>query len=366
MELKRYSCSDVKEIRIHGRVSSRKTDGIPLFWTASAIEFNITGKELHLEYYCEYNSGESYLRVEIDSFDMYRFMLCEGVNTVCIMRGFGASDVKNVRIYRETQASSTVVLLKAILTDGEFEPLPERKYKIEFYGDSVTSGEGLAGARSLIHWIPAVFSCRNSYTLAVANAFDADWSVVSQSGWGIYADWTNNINNAIPKCYDKVCGPAKHESQVELGAQDPYDFESDKTNIAIINLGSNDGGAFGAPAWIDSDGVAHQLRVLPDGSSHPDDSRLIVKAVYDFCAAIRSKRRDAYIICCHHMLNDRLCEEIKQAAASFAADNGDDRVFAVKIPRATEDMKGARHHPGAPAHELYADALIDALKNILN
>ena len=359
MDLTKYLCTEIKEIRVQGRISTRKTKGIPLFWTGSAIEFNITGSEIWLEYTCEHNSGPSFARVEIDGFDMYRFMLEDGTHKICIMKGFGKDDIKNVRIFRETQASSTVITMDALYTDGEFKPLPERKYKVEVFGDSVTSGEGLAGAVCLKHWIPAVFSCRGNYALLVANAFNADWSIVSQSGWGVFTDWRNNRNNAIPRYYDYVCGQIKHESQVALGSQDIFDIENDKTNITIINLGGNDNSAFGGgEPWIDENGVPHKMK-------RPDDLHLIVEAVYNFCSNIRRRNKNTLILWCHNMLTDGLDPQIIQGVEKYIADSGDDKVFTVCIPRANESMKGSRNHPGAPAHRLYANAIIEKLKEIL-
>lgn len=40
----------------------------------------------------------------------------------------------------------SVLQINAIETDGEFLPVPERNLKIEFIGDSITSGEGDIGA----------------------------------------------------------------------------------------------------------------------------------------------------------------------------------------------------------------------------
>ncbi len=365
MELLKYFCTEEDNLRVHGRISNKKTDGIPLFWTASAIEFNITGKELWLEYYCEYNSGESYLRVEIDGYDMYRFMLEEGLHKVCIMRGFASDDVKNIRIFRETQASNTVILLKALYSDGEFKPLEKRAYKIEFFGDSITSGEGLAGAKGLNHWIPAVFSSRNNYAMLVASALNADWSVVSQSGWGVYSDWQNNINNAIPHCYDYVCKPAKHSSQTELGASELYDFENAPTDIAIINLGANDNGAFAAPAWSDENGISYQLKSLPNGEPEPESAKLITDAIYNFCSAIRTKNPNALIICCYKPAYSKVYKAIKTGAETFASDNSDKKVYTVELPKTDSSMNAARNHPGPIAHRLIADAIIEKLKEIL-
>lgn len=356
MELKKYLCVDVPEIRVQGRVSSRKTSGIPLFWTGSAIEFNITGRELWLEYTC---NGDSYIRIEIDKFDMYRFPLEVGTNKVCIMRGFSSEDVKNIRIFRETQASGTIITLDALYSDGEFEPLPERKYKVEVFGDSVTSGEGLAGAVCLNHWIPAVFSCRGNYGLLVADALDADWSIVSQSGWGIFTDWRNDRNNAIPRYYDYVCGMVKNDKAVELGSTDIFDIENDKTNITIINLGGNDNSAFGGgEPWVDENGVPHKMK-------RPDDLHLITEAVYNFCLHIRRRNKNTVILVCHNMLTDGLDPQIIEGVEKFKKDTGDERVHTVLIPRASDKMKGARNHPGAKAHALYAEAIIAKLKEIL-
>ena len=42
--------------------------------------------------------------------------------------------------------------------DGEFLPLPEPKYRLEFVGDSITSGEGTVGAVYEEDWISVFFS----------------------------------------------------------------------------------------------------------------------------------------------------------------------------------------------------------------
>ncbi len=358
MEPKKYLCKEVPEIRVHGRTSKRENNVIPLFWTGSAIEFNITGSEVWLEYTCIHNSGPSFARVEIDGFDFYRFMLEDGTHKVCIMKGFGKDDVKNIRIFRETQASATVVTFNALYCDGDFKPLPERKYKIEVFGDSVTSGEGLAGSKCLNHWIPAVFSSRENYSILVANALDADWSIVSQSGWGVFCDWRNNQKNAIPKYYDYVCGLINHPSQIELGCQDVYDIENDRTNITIINLGANDSGAFGGEPWIDESGVSHKL-------TKPDDLHLISEAVYNFCKRIRERNKNTIMLWCYNMLTDGLNNEILSGVQNYVNDSKDEKVYTVYIPRAPESMKGSRNHPGAEAHKMYAKAILNKLNEIL-
>lgn len=357
MELKKYVCTEVPEIRVHGRISNRKTKGIPLFWVASAIEFNTTSNEVWLEYTC---IGDAYLRVEIDGYDMYRFPIESGTHKVCILRAFKKNTAKNIRIFREAPPLSNILItMDALYMDGEFEPLPERQYKIEFFGDSVTSGEGLGGDTCHTEWMPAIFSCRGNYALLVAKEFDADWSLVSQSGWGIFTDSKNNRTHAIPNLYNYVYAPTCPPDAEELGASDMFDIENDKTNITVINLGGNDSSAFGEEQpWTDENGVTHKLK-------RPDDLGLITDAVYNFCANIRKRNKETIILVCHNMLTDALDPQIIEGAEKFKRETGDDKVYTVCLPRTRPELKGARYHPGPKAHALFAGAIINKLKEIL-
>ncbi len=358
MVLTKHLCTQTPEIRVHGRTSNRKTNGIPLFWTASAIEINVTGTELWLEYTC---TGDAYLRVEIDGFDMYRFPIDIGTHKVCIMRGLSADQIKNVRIFRETSAlASTQITINALYTDGDFRPIPERKYKIEAFGDSVTAGEGLAGAPSMTEWSPAVFSSRGHYVLTVAKAFDADWSIVAHGGWGVFTDYKNNREHAVPKEYDYVCGSYDTPEAIELGSRDIFDVENDKTNITLINLGANDSNAYNenAEAWVDENGLSHKLK-------RPDDLHYIVEAVYHFCSNIRKRNKNTIILVCHNTLTDALDPQIIEGVERFKQDTGEDKIYTVCLPRATPELKGSRHHPGAKAHERFAQAIIAKLNEIL-
>ena len=365
MSLMSYNASEIEYLRVHGRCGNRQKHGIPLFWSGASVEFNVTGTELWFEYECIGQTNGDYMRVEIDGADMSRFMLQEGHHKICVFTRFGGEEVKNVRIYREMQASDLTILIKTIHTDGEFHPLPNRRHKIEVIGDSVTSGEGLAGARCLLHWIPAVFSCRGNYALLIAQELDADYSIVSQSGWGVYSSWDNHTDHALPLYFEQVCGVTSAPNQLRLGAGDLHDFANDPTDITIVNLGSNDAGAFANSPWVDKHGVSHKLKLDEHGIPCTEDVKRVTDAVYNFCAKIRKLRPNSIILWCHHMLSDRLSDDIAEAVTRFAAEAKDDKVYTVCLPRADEALQGARKHPGSEAHKLYADAILKKLRDIL-
>ena len=68
---------------------------------------------------------------------------------------------------------------------GAFLPLPAPQYRLEFVGDSITSGEGAIGAVPEEAWAGAFFSAENHYARLTADALGAEYRCLSQSGWGI-------------------------------------------------------------------------------------------------------------------------------------------------------------------------------------
>lgn len=363
--MERIELNQNLNLKVHGRISNKHVGGIPLFWSASCLELNITGSELYLEY--EHTSGyfESYIRIEVDGFDFMRFMLEDGKHKVHILRRFDKNLVKNVRIFREDQASPNKVLLTAIETDGVLMPVDTKKHKIEFVGDSVTAGEGLCCAQNMNVWTPAVFSNRGNYALLVAQNIDADWSVLAKSGWGIHCEgWSNNINYNMPAYYEFVASTDKSNDIENLGGTDLYDFEN-PADITVINLGSNDCFAFNAKqSYVDESGNAHKLRLGEDGNPNKDDIKMLYNEIYSFLKKIHKYNPKTKIIWCYGMLNDLLNETIISAVNAYKNDMQKE-VLALELPKFSKEFNGARMHPGKIPHEKYAEIITEAIKDNL-
>ncbi len=357
---KNYRTNEIP-LRVHGRTDGRAYP-IPLFWTGAAVEIHVTGSALSCTYESHFGGGECYVRVEIDGADMYRLMLEEGRHTVPLFRGFPADAVKNVRLYRENQASGTSLAIESFTTDGEFQPIPIRK-RIEFFGDSITSGEGLAGAQCLNSWIPAVFSCRNHYAIEVARALDWDYSIVSQSGWGVYCGWDNSILSAVPTLYEAVCGAAKDPVQVELGAQKPYRFPA-APDITAVFLGANDNGAFYGQGWVGPDGVTHRQRLDENGRPVPEDLAKVETAICRFLGKIRAHQPSSTLLWCARDFAFVNVAFVRGAVQRYMAETGDTNVHVVEMPLCPPETNGSRSHPGPEAHRQYAEAILQVIREI--
>ncbi len=355
------SLTDIPHLKVHGRTTGELAP-LTLFWTGSGIELHAKGSELWVEVESNYDIYEPWISVMVNGAVTSRQMLTAGRRWVCIFRGMSGEGVKKVRIVRDTQAMSgdlsCCLQIHAVKSDGEFVPVREGRCRIEFIGDSITSGEGAIGAKEETAWIPMWFSAIDNYTAMTAAALDADYQVVSQSGWGVLTGWDNNPHAAIPSCYEQVCGVLTGERNERLGANSVHDFDSWQPDVIVVNLGTNDGGAFHSPAWTDpKTGRTHKQRLCEDGSYHREDLQAFEHAAVAFLAMLRRHNPAAHLVWAYGMLGIPMMPAIRRAVSTYMERTGDGGVSVVELPAMTDQAVGARSHPGKLAHERAAEVL---------
>ena len=367
--LKEYELSEIENMKFHGRMT-KKMDPLTFFWTGSALELNTKGSELWVEIESDYDSYEPWISIVINGALVGRQMLIAGRYWICVFRGMNEKAVKNVRIIKDVQAMSddpeAILRLHAIKFDGEFLPVEDKPYRIEFIGDSITSGEGIIGAKTEEDWISMWFGAVDNYTAITATNLNADYRVISQSGWGVLTAWDNNPYKNIPDIYEKVCGLLKGERNEALGALQEYDFSSWQPDIVVINLGTNDNGAFHSPQWKDeATGEMHKQRLKEDGSYHEEDLLAFEKAVIKFLFKLRKCNPNAQLVWAYGMIKIPLMPSIYRAVEEYQKQSDDRKIAVFQLPNTTEETIGARWHPGKLAHEKTARELTDYLKQYL-
>ena len=275
--------STLPQVRVLGRCAG--TDPLTLFWTGSGIELLFTGSELWVELNADYDTMEPWVSVELDSAWISRFAVNPGTSRMCIFRGAAPGRAKHVRLLKDVQAMSEdpahLLQVTAIChAGGEFLPLPAPRCRLEFIGDSITSGEGAIGAVCETDWISTFFSAETHSGRMTADALGAEYRVVSASGWGLVSGWDNDPRCTLAPCYTQVCGLAAGERNAALGAQQPYDFAAWPADAVILNLGTNDWNAFHNPPWVDPEtGRSFKQTLADDGSFAPADAARLAAAV---------------------------------------------------------------------------------------
>lgn len=368
-KLKIHTLSDIENLKVHGRTTGCLSP-LTLFWTGSAIEVNAKGSELWIEVEAGYDIYEPWISIVINSVPVSRQMLTEGRHWICVFRGMNENAVKNVRIVKDVQAMSgdpgCYMQIHAVKFDGEFLPVEEKPYKFEFIGDSITSGEGTIGAKAEEDWIPMWFSALNNYSTMTAEAMNAEHRIISQSGWGVLTSWDNNPHANIPEYYEKVCGLVTGEKNEALGAFKENDFDSWQPDVVVVNLGTNDGGAFNSPEWKDEvTGKTHKQRLNEDGTFNEKDLEFFEEAVVHFIIKLRKYNKKAHIIWIYGMLGMPMMPAIYRAVDTYTKKTGDKKVSVFQLPNTTEETVGARSHPGILSHEKAAKVLVENIREIL-
>ena len=368
-KLKVYALTEIENMKVHGRTTGCLSP-LTLFWTGSAIELNGKGSELWIEVEVAFDTYEPWISIVIDSVLIARQMLIAGRYWICIFRGMNENTLKNVQIVRDVQAMNgdfgCSLQIHAAKFDGEFLPIIEKPYKFEFIGDSITSGEGAIGAIGEEDWIPMWFSAINNYSKMTAAAMNAEYRIMSQSGWGVLSGWDNNPHSNIPEYYEKVCGILSGERNEALGALKENDFDSWQPDVVVVNLGTNDVGAFNSPEWKDEvTGKTYKQHRNEDGTFKEEDLRSFEKAAENFLSKLRKYNKNAIIIWVYGMLGIPIMPSIYRAVDNYTKKSGDKKVSVFQLPNTTEETFGARSHPGILAHEKAAKELTGYIKQLM-
>ncbi len=367
--LRTVKIGEIDRIHILGR-TGKVREPLPLFFNGSGIEIRVTGAELWIDLETDSDNLEPWVAYEINGALMGRQMLLPGNHSLCLFRNLDPNEVKTVRFYRELQAVSEDercrVLVHALRLDGEFCDAPKYERKLEFIGDSITSGEGSYGYVDDTVWVAMYMSASVNYATMTAKALHADLRMISQGGWGVYCGWDNDIRHNIPSVYEKVCGLATGPANEKLGAQDPYDFK-DPVDAIVVNLGTNDNSAFNQPPFPDPDtGICHKQNRDEKGNFVPEDIRKVEDAVYDFLKMLRKHNPSAHILWCYGMLGYEMTMPITKAVNRYREETGDQNVAFINLPNTEKDEYGAHMHPGARSHEKAARVLTDYFRNLWN
>ena len=344
-----YRLSEIENKRVWGRCSSTD-DGIALFWTGSGIEVNVSAGYLYADIESTFGTLELWIDVFVDDARIMHFPLLEGRHRYQLMRGFDKSHETNVRIARSTQSMmeecASVIRVFSFDTDGEFLPVKKRKYSLEFVGDSITSGEG-AYALSREEWIPTVFDSVNSYAYMTAKMLDADYSILSQSGQGLFVSWDGSTECSLPKVYPYVCAAQISEDAKKLGCMGSWDFTGNKKDAVIINLGTNDRSAMKLNKW-----------------SEDEFLQMFKTCGIDFLKSVRESNPDSVIIWAYGMLGNEMEEHIRDIIETYNTENGDNVTY-LRLPDCTGIHVGARLHPDPEGHRIAAEALADCIGKIM-
>ena len=127
-------------------------DTLFLSLSGSGIEFNYRGKGFNITFVggsatevADNEANLARIRIYINERIYKDFLLDEKLKTVSIDDSLLGTGDNAIRIIKLSECAMSLIGIKPLdIADGEsITPAPEKKYKIEFIGDSITCGYGV-------------------------------------------------------------------------------------------------------------------------------------------------------------------------------------------------------------------------------
>ncbi len=327
------------DIKILGR-HIIKDDILYLSFSASSVEFNFTGSSLSMRIRTDRADDDiqrGYLGVFVDGRFSHKIKLDKPEGDYEVYKAAAAVPVV-IRIMRFSENNFGKAGLISATFDGEITRTPDKDFKIEFIGDSITCGYGVEGVFMKDNFSTATENPYRAYSMKTVELLDADFSFCSWSGNGIVTNWIpperDEPDHSVPFMpelypYTDLAGAAFQ------GFKDApeYDFDSFQPDVVILNLGTNDHSfTRGIEARVEDFGTRYG----------------------NFVRFIRSKRPNAAIIGCLGVMGQDLC---KEEARRFKLLNDKNAFYMEFDLQKEEDGIGVDWHPSEVTHTKMAEKL---------
>ena len=333
--------ADDANLQYTGRIDVTKPSEPQISWPGTSIAGNFTGQFLAVT--LDDQAGKNYFNVFIDN-DFNRPIIIKaekGYKNYIIAANLALGKHSFLLTKRtEGEEGATTIKSFELAEDGKLLAQPARlKRKIEFFGDSITSGMGNESPDDGPDDLLKDKNNFSAYDAITARNLKAELHVISQSGIGIMVSW---FPFTMPQFYDQLNAVGNNNSQ--------WDFSSWTPDVVVINLFQND-------SWL----TDRERRMNPN----PTDEQRI-QAYIDFVKTIRGKYPNAYIICALGSMDatkigSKWPGYITTAVARIKQDHPKEKMDTIFF-----EFTGYGAHPRVKHHQVNAAKLTAFIKQKMN
>ncbi|MCM1298833.1 MAG: GDSL-type esterase/lipase family protein [Firmicutes bacterium] len=254
-----------------------------------------------------------------------------------------------ISLVKLSEAANSTFGITEIKADGAaIKPTSDKEMLVEFVGDSITCGYGVDDPDKNHHFSTKTEDVTKAYAYLTAQKLDADYSMVSLSGYGIISGYSGDGEKVavqtLPQYYDKL-GYSWSPNGSFTPSQLDWDFGKRQPDVIVVNLGTND-----------------------DSYTKADKERQeeFSAAYTEFIKQIREKNPDSKILCVFGVMGDRLYTQVENAVKRYTEETGDENVFALKLAQQSQDDGySADWHPSVTTHEKTAEAVSEEITRLL-
>jgi hypothetical protein len=329
--------ADDNRLQYIGRVDQRKAAAPVLSWPGTSVEGNFTGASLAVK--LDDQLGKNFFDVYLDG-DLARPVLLEAVKGSKTYRVADklAPGRHSFLITKRSEGEEGATVFQGLeLADGGklLAPPPRKQRRIEFFGDSISSGMGNESPADGPDHLVKDKNSFMSYASITARALDAELHLISQSGIGIMISW---FPFTMPDFYDQLSAVGDNDSV--------WDFKQWTPDVVVVNLFQND-------SWL----IDRDKRLSPV----PDDAER-VRAYRRFVESVRAKYPKAYIVCALGSMDavkpgSKWPGYVRTAVDQMRQENKEVRIDTIVLP-----YTGFNGHPRVPQHRANAALLTTLIR----
>lgn len=341
-----------KNVKITGR-THYEDDVLWLCHSGSGVSFRFTGTyaEITMKADENYNRYDENMYARIAVYLNGKRIIDELLDSQeKVFRINASSDcVSHVDVIKLSECVMSLAGIINIKSDSDLiMPADDKKHKIEFIGDSITCGYGIDDECREHTFSTKTEDFTRTYAFKTAQTLEADYSVVSYSGYGIISGYTSdsNINTKqlIMPHYD-YSGFMVHSDKSDITStllRAQWDFSSFVPDAVVLNIGTND------------------YSYCREDQKRQDD---FVNNYVISLKKIRSRNPEALIVCCSGIMDSSIFCCVAKAAKKYQSVTGDDRICSLELPyQTTEDGLAADWHPTEKSNIRAAKVLSDFIK----
>jgi hypothetical protein len=317
---------DNKNLQYTGRIDFSAPAAPVISWPNTSIAGSFTGTSLAVK--LDDQQGKNYFNVFLDG-DLSAPLVIEakqGEMSYVVAQKLSAGP-HSFLITKRTEGEEGATVFRGLeLDDGGtlLAPPPRPTRRIEFFGDSITSGMGNEGALNGRDDLGKDKNSFMSYAAITARKLHAEVHLTSQSGIGMMISW---FPFTMPEFYDQLSAVGNNDTK--------WDFSRWTPDVVVINLLQND-------SWL----IGRDHRLKPE----PDEEQRI-EAYRSFVQRIRQLYPKAYIVCALGSMEASRAGSpwtgyVTAAVERMRRANGDSRIDTLFFP-----FTGYGQHPRIRHHQ---------------
>ncbi len=305
----------------------RSYDFKDLMWAGSSYEFQCTGRAAGVVV----TGQKGQIEISVDGGEYKVFEVKNGTYEYIYSDSL-AEGTHTVRVVRKSDPWTPKMTVDAVVVEESADIVKGYKgnydLKIEFIGDSITSGQGV--------------NYNQCYTTQTAKLLNAHFQVVSRSGMGLVRNAGNGKTELLPEQYQWT----EYRGEKDK----PYTYRAD---VVVLNIGTNDGGSLG--------------KYITDPVEKAEIVEAFEKAYYEMIDEILVANPNATVVCVLGQLgkNAQIEAAIKKVVEDYKKDHPEVNIDYMPFEHAFDVTAETEGHPGPASHERDGKLLADKIKVML-